>query len=116
MQLTISEILELRDALQVLEKLEVSSGQREMFADTDTTKAARRMLDLPSQFDETDTTIRDAFAPMFKIINNELEYIRKKLADIEYTNATAETFERGFKGFDEYTDQEILDQYDFYIN
>lgn len=115
MQLTTSEILDLRDALQVLEKLEVSKPQRQLFADTDTTEAARKLLDLPSQFDETDTTIRDAFAPMFKIINNELEYIRKKLAEIEFTNATPETFEKGFRGFSEYSDQEILDQYDFYV-
>jgi len=86
MQLTTSEILDLRDALQVLEN------------------------------DETDSTIKDAFAPIYSIINNEIDYMRQKLADIEYTNATPETFQKGFKGFDEYTDKEILDQYDFYTN
>ncbi len=115
-KLTTSEILDLRDALRVLEKLKTTLDQRELFADTDTTAAARMVLDLPAQFEETDTTIRDAFAPIYSIINNEIEYMRQYLADIEYTNATPETFQKGFKGFDEYTDGEILDQYDFYIN
>ena len=103
--------MDLRDALGVLQRLKVSADQRSNFAETENSKSAISLLDLPLQFEETDCVIRDAFLPIFEVINEEVSYMREKLITNELENATMETFEKGFQGFDAYSDEEIVELY-----
>ena len=79
----------------------------------------RGLQNEPKDNDGTGFTIADIIEDSLDHLASQrmetpVSQMRRELAEIEYTNATRETFLKGFKGFNAYTDKEIVEQHDFY--